>query len=89
MTPSKEDRDSPPPSRGNTRTAQGEDQAPKARTPNERDESSDSQAAETEDARRMGQIAHDDVEAGKKDTTKGAEMDATYHRVRTGGTGRG
>ena len=79
----KEERHSPPPpSRGNTESAQGENQAPKARTPNERDESSDSQAADNASARRMGQLAHDDVEAGKKDTTKGVELDATYQRVR-------
>ncbi|MEJ5991980.1 hypothetical protein WG902_18405 [Ramlibacter sp. PS3R-8] len=85
MTRMKEERHSPPPpSRGNTESAQGEDQAPKARTPNERDESADSQAADNQSARRMGQIAHDDVEAGKTDTTKGAELDATYQRVRKG-----
>ena len=35
----------PPPSRGNTEVAQGENQAPKAREPHERDESADSQKA--------------------------------------------
>ena len=79
----KEERHSPPPpSRGNTESAQGETQAPKARTPNERDESSDSQADDNASARRIGQIAHDDVEAGKKDTSNGVELDATYQRVR-------
>ncbi len=83
MSRMKEERDSPPPpSRGNTETAQGENQAPKARTPNERDESSDSQSAESASIRRMGEIAHDDAEDGLKDTTKGAELDATYQRVR-------
>ena len=85
MSRMKEERHSPPPpSQGTTKSTQGEDQAPKARTPNERDESSDSQAGDNPSARRMGQIAHDDVEAGKKDTTKGVELDATYQRVRKG-----
>ena len=82
MSRMKEERDAPPPSRGDTVTAQGENQAPKARMPHERDESADSQAADNADARRMGRIAHDDVEDGLRDTTKGAELDATYHRVR-------
>ena len=84
MGQTKEERDATPPSRGDTETAQGENQAPKARTPNERDESSDSQAGDNASARQLGQIAHDDVEAGKKDTTKGVELDATYQRVRKG-----
>ena len=78
----KEERDATPPSRGDTETAQGENQAPKARTPNERDESADSQSSESPDIRRMGDLAHDDAADGLKDTTKGAELDATYHRVR-------
>ena len=83
MSRMKEERDAPPPpSRGNTETAQGENQAPKARMPHERDESADSQSAESASIRRMGEIAHDDAQDGLKDTTKGAELDATYHRVR-------
>ena len=74
--------ESPPPSRGNTVTAQGENQAPKARTPHERDESSDSQSADNPQARRMGSIAHDDVVEGQQDTSKAQETDATYHRLR-------
>jgi hypothetical protein len=85
MSRMKEERDSPPPpSKGNTETAQGENQAPKARMPHERDESADSQAPDNASTRRMGQIAHDAAEDGQKDTTKGAELDATYHRVRQG-----
>jgi hypothetical protein len=72
------------PARGNTVTAQGETQQPKARTPNERDESADSQAADNPSARRMGEIAHDDVMEGQQDTSKSQEMDATYHAVRQG-----
>ena len=78
-----EERDAAPkPSEGNTVTAQGENQAPKARMPHERDESADSQAAEDSSARRMGQIAHDDVVEGLQDTSKARETDATYHRLR-------
>jgi hypothetical protein len=82
MSRMKEERESPPPSRGDTKTAQGDNQAPKARMPHERDESSDSQSDQSASIRRMGEIAHDDAQGGLKDTTKGAELDATYHRVR-------
>jgi hypothetical protein len=70
------------PSQGNTVTAQGENQVPKARMPHERDESSDSQAADTPSARRMGQMAHDGLVQGQQDTSKGQELDATYHQMR-------
>lgn len=73
----------PPPSRGSTVTAQGENQARKAQTPNERDESSQDQAADNPSARRMGELAHDAVESGQKDTSKANELDAAYHRTRT------
>lgn len=83
MSDRKEDRDvEVPPGPGKTITAQGENQAPKARMPHERDESDDSQAAEDPSARRIGQIAHDDVMEGQQDTSKSQELDATYHRVR-------
>jgi hypothetical protein len=77
-------REVPPPSRGNTVAAQGQTgrQVPKARMPHERDESSDSQAADNPQGRRMGAMAHDDLAEGQQDTSKGQEMDATYHRVR-------
>jgi hypothetical protein len=88
MSRMKEERDAPPPSRGDTETAQGENQAPKARMPHERDESSDSQSADNASARRMGEIAHDDAADGLPDTTKGAELDATYHRVRQKNAGK-
>ncbi len=67
---------------GNTVTAQGETQSPKARLPHERDESSDSQAADNPSARRMGELAHDALEQGQQDTSKADELDATYRRVR-------
>jgi hypothetical protein len=72
----------PPTDRGNTVTAQGETQQPKARMPHERDESSDSQAAENPTMGHMGTMAHDDVVQGHQDTSKSQELDATYHRLR-------
>lgn len=74
--------DVPKPSEGNTVMSQGENQAPKARMPYERDESADSQAADSSTARRMGQIAHDAQVDGQQDTSKARETDATYHRLR-------
>lgn len=84
MSHMKEERDSEAarPSEGNTVTAQGENQAPKARMPHERDESADSQAPDDSSTRRMGQIAHDSVAEGELDTSKARETDATYHRLR-------
>jgi hypothetical protein len=73
-----------PPARGDTVTAQGETQSPKARMPHEHDESSDSQGAENPSARRMGELAHEGVRDGQQDTTKGQELDATYRQVRQG-----
>ena len=85
MSPMKEERhDAPKPSEGNTVTAQGENQVPKARTPNERDESADSQAAETSSTQRMGQLAHADVVEGQPDTGKSPAMDAAYERQKGG-----
>jgi hypothetical protein len=69
------------PSRGNTVTAQGEDQVPKARQPHERDESADSQAADSDSIRHMGAVAHDAATSAQQDTTKGKELDATYHQL--------
>lgn len=72
------------PSGGNTVTSQGENQAPKARMPHERDESADSQAPANPSARRMGEIAHDDVVEGQPDTGKGPVLDAAYERQKGG-----
>ena len=69
---------------GDTATAQGENQAPKARQPNEHDESADSQAADSDTIREMGQIAHAATESGQQDTSRGQETDATYERLRKG-----
>ena len=83
-TETEERHEVPPTTRGNTVTAQGETQQPKAQMPHERDESAHSQAADNPSARRMGEIAHDDVMEGQQDTSKAPELDATYHRVRQG-----
>ena len=69
---------------GNTLPAQGQTQEPVPRTPNERDESADSQGAQEASGQRIGQQAHDDVERGLVDTDKGPALDAAYDRVRTG-----
>jgi len=76
--------ETPPPERGDTVSAQGETQQPKAQLPHERDESASSQATENASARRLGELAHDDVMEGQQDTSKSQEMDATYHAVRQG-----
>jgi hypothetical protein len=83
MNRMKEERheDTTRPGKGDTVTAQGENQAPKARQPHERDESADSQSADNSSAERMGGMAHDAVVDGQQDTTKGQELDATYHRL--------
>ncbi|HEX2546109.1 MAG TPA: hypothetical protein VHL79_14600 [Ramlibacter sp.] len=70
------------PSQGDTVTAQGENQSPKARQPHERDESADSQKAENSSMPRVGGLAHDDAVGVQQDTSKAKELDATYHRMR-------
>jgi hypothetical protein len=52
------------------------------RAPHERDESADSQAGGEPSGRRVGGLAHDDVAQGRQDTSKGAETDAAYERLR-------
>ena len=69
---------------GNTVPAQGETQERAPRAPPERDESADSHAASDPSGRRMGQVAHDDVERGLVDTDKGPALDRTYDKVREG-----
>jgi hypothetical protein len=86
MSHMKEERDAEvaKPSEGDTVTAQGENQAPKARMPHERDESADSQSAQAPSTQRIGQIAHDDVVEGQPDTERGPVMDAAYERQKDG-----
>jgi len=70
--------------KGQTQTEQGEDQRTVPRMPHERDESADSQARQEPSNARMGKIAQSDTERGVKDTSKGAELDATYDKLRQG-----
>jgi len=69
-------------SHNDTQRAQGENQAPKARQPNERDESADSQKADSASIRDMGDLAHAAATSPQQDTSKAQETDATYHRMR-------
>jgi len=71
-----------PGARGNTTPAQGEDQHPVPRMPHERDESADSQQKIEPSNQRMGEKAQADLERGLVDTSKGAELDQTYDRLR-------
>ncbi len=71
-----------PGARGNTTTAQGEDQHPVPRMPHERDESADSQTRKEPSNQRRAEKAQADVERGLVDTSKGAELDRTYDRLR-------
>ncbi|TFZ06610.1 hypothetical protein EZ313_08295 [Ramlibacter henchirensis] len=74
--------DRPEGRQGNTTTAQGEDQRAVPRMPHERDESADSQPAAEPSHDRVGKKAQGDQERGVADTTKGAELDATYDKLR-------
>lgn len=73
-------------SQGNTLPAQGETQTqePVPRLPHERDESADSQQADTAGATRKAQAAHDDMESDRQDTGKAPVMDRAYDRLREG-----
>lgn len=69
---------------GNTVPAQGEKQDKVPRTPNEHDESADSQAAQQSSGERIGKQAQEDVERGLVDTDKGPVLDQVYDKVRGG-----
>lgn len=69
---------------GNTLPGQGPTQERVPRMPHERDESADSQKAGEPTAKRMGKIAHNDLERGLVDTDKGPAMDKAYDKVREG-----
>jgi hypothetical protein len=73
-----------PQDRDETRMTQGETQQDVPRMPHERDESGDSQAKASPSHERMADKARKDVERGVVDTTKGAELDATYEQVKDG-----
>jgi hypothetical protein len=68
-------------SRGDTVSSQGERQAVKPRTPNEHDESTDSQAPAAASQQAVGKIAHDALKQGQQDTDKGPVLDAAYDKV--------
>ena len=70
------------PLRSNTETQQGETQQTVDRMPHERDESAQSEACTQPQAQELGQMAHDDQARGMPDTSRSAETDATYHRLR-------
>ena len=73
---------------GQTQAVQGERQQPVPRTPNEHDESADSQAGQEPSSRRIGGAARDSLARGQVDTDKGPVLDATYRRVRGDGKPR-
>jgi hypothetical protein len=73
-----------PAPQGNTLPAQGPTQDRVPRMPHERDESADSQATAEPSNKRMGAIAHDDLERGLVDTDKGPVLDQAYDKVREG-----
>jgi hypothetical protein len=73
---------SAPGTKGNTVPAQGEKQQRVPRTPNERDESSDSQGAQESSGQRVGRQASEDVERGLVDTDKGPVLDQAYDKQR-------
>lgn len=68
--------------RGRTESAQGETQDPAPQLPHERDESVEATAPTEPVTRQLGQLAHQDASRGVPDTSKSAETDATYHRLR-------
>ena len=74
--------DKPPAGKGNTTMAQGEKQRPVPRMPHERDESADQQPTMEPSNERVGRAAQADTERGVADTSKGAELDATYDKLR-------
>ncbi len=74
--------DRPEQRKGNTHRAQGEDQTVRPRVPAERDESADQQAGHDETLHAKAELARRDLERGLTDTSKGAELDATYDRLR-------
>ena len=74
--------DKPTAGDGNTTMAQGENQHAVPRMPHERDESADQQPNMEPSNERVGKAAQADAQRGVADTTKGAELDATYDKLR-------
>ena len=69
---------------GNTVPAQDQTNEPVPRTPNERDESADSQGAQEPSGQRVGRQAQQDLERGLVDTGKWPALDAAYDQLRDG-----
>jgi hypothetical protein len=63
---------------------QGENQHGVPRMPHERDESADQEGQQEPSAHRMASAGQKDVEAGRTDTSKGVELEATYDKLREG-----
>ena len=80
-TPQNRSPDGAEPARNDTASAQGERQSIRPRTPNEHDESADSQARQEPSQRSVGKAALDDLKQGHQDTSKHLETDAAYDRV--------
>lgn len=72
------------PGRGDTQWEQGEEQRPQPRQPAARDESADQQTSGHEQQAQQAELARRDLERGVLDTSKGAELDAAYDRLRDG-----
>lgn len=73
-----------PKPQGNTLPAQGETSRGVPRMPHERDESADQQSRREPSSERLGQVAHDDAEQGRLDSSRSVELDATYRQLRAG-----
>lgn len=72
------------PGRGDTQWEQGEDQRAQPREPAARDESADQQTTGHAQHAQQAELARRDLERGLHDTSKAAEMDATYDTLREG-----
>jgi len=70
--------------KGETLAAQGPAQQSVPRMPHERDESADSQPSDEPSAKRMGRMAHNDIERGLVDTGIGPPLAETYEKLRVG-----
>src|SRR3954463_16286978 len=74
--------DRPDARQNDTVMQQGENQHGVPRLPHERDESAGQQGRAEPTARRMAQAGRKDVENGLVDTSKVAELDATFDKLR-------
>lgn len=63
---------------GGGRTKVAQDGEPKPRLPHEHDESSNSQQTQGGEPTEVGKRAHEDVERGVVDTSRGPEADRVY-----------